>query len=177
MFKKMKLKNRKIYTISLVVVAIHFVLTSAFGYYIAVQQGKQLGKIVADGLSEILEARRKVSLQKSEEETKRISQDMKEKSEEIRSRWEIPTILISLPIKHFMTPFLQDLQHERTKKVLSKEISIEQLYTQERLMSFAVNLANSFAFGLLIYAIIIIFNRKPKHNKQRDLTRKKPSAV
>jgi hypothetical protein len=175
MFKKMKLTNRKIFFITLVVVAIHFVLTSAIGYYIAVQEGKQLGKIVTDGLIEVYEKSPQESPRKSEEEAKMISQNMQEKRDEIIKKWEISTILISLPIKHFVTPFLQDLQRERTKKVLSKEISIEQFYTQERLMSFATNLANSFAFGLLIYAIIIIFNRKPKHNKQRDLTRKKPS--
>jgi len=175
MFKKMKLTNKQIFIMALVVVAIHFVLTSAIGYYIAVQEGRQLGKIVADGLSEAYKKRPHESPRKAEEEEKRISQNMLEKRDEIIRRWKIPTILISLPIKYFMAPFLQDLQHERAKKVLYKEISIEQFYTQARIMSLAVNLANSFAFGLLIYAIIIIFNCKSKHNKQRDLTRKKPS--
>ena len=82
-----------------------------------------------------------------------------------------------LPIRYFFEPLLNEADRETTKKVLSKKISVEQFHRQERLMGVAVNLVNSFAFGLLIHAIIIIFNRKPKHDKQRDLTRKKPSAV
>lgn len=173
----MKLTNRKIFTITLAVTAIHFVLTSAMGYYIAVHQGKEMGKIVTEGLAKILEARQKVTPQKAKEVAKRISQDqdMEKKIKELIRRWEIPTILISLPLKHFMKPLLQDLQEERMKKVLSKEISLEQFYTQARIMSLAANLVNSFAFGLLIYAIIIIFNRKPRYDKQRNRIKNKPS--
>ena len=55
MFKKMKLTKRKVFTVAVAVTAIHFVLTSAIVYYLSIQQGKQLGKIVADGLIEAYE--------------------------------------------------------------------------------------------------------------------------
>jgi hypothetical protein len=170
----MKLANKKIFTIALAATTLHLLLTSAIGYYIAVQRGKELGKIVSEGLSEIMEARRNLSAPKAKEAANTISQDMERKREELTKKWEIPMTLISLPVRHFMSPLLVDLQLERAKKVLSKEISTERFYTEQRLMIVAVILVNSCAFGLLIFAIIIIFNLKQSHNKQRDPTGKKP---
>lgn len=72
-----------------------------------------------------------------------------------------------------MSPLLVDLQLERAKKVLSKEISMERFYTEQRLMLVAVILVNSCAIGLLIFAIIIVFNRKPKENRRRRQTKSK----
>lgn len=170
----MKLINKKNITIALAVTILHFALTSAIGYYIAVRQGRQLGKIVTNGLSAAYEKSPHESPQKSDKEAKRISQKMKEKSEETRNRWEIPTTFISLPIKYFLEPLLNECSRERMKKIQSKEISVGQFKAEGLLIFSTANLANSFAFGVLFYAIIIIFSNKSKHSKQSKRTKNKP---
>jgi hypothetical protein len=171
--RKMKLTNKKIIKIALAIVILHFVLTSAAGYYIAVQQGRQLGKLIAEKLAEILEARQKESPQEAHELAQRITQDLKLKREELIKKWEIPTILVSLPARYFLEPLLNEFNLETTKKFLSKEISLKQFRTRERLMSVAANLVNSFAIGLLVYAILIIINLKSKPAKRRKRTKHK----
>lgn len=129
--------------------------------------------MVADGLAEIWEVRQKGSPEKTKEAAQRIIQDIKLKREELLKKWEIPTILVSLPVRYFLEPLLNEVDRETTKKVLSKEITVEQFHRRERLMNVAVNLVNSLALGLLVYAIIIIINLKSKPAKRRKRTKSK----
>jgi hypothetical protein len=170
----MKLINKKIITIALAIVILHFVLTSAAGYYIALRVGREMGKMVAEGLDEIWEVRQKGSPQKIQEAAQRIIQDIKVKREALLKKWEIPTIAVSLPVRYFLEPLLNEADREATKKVLSKEITVEQFHKRERLMNLAVNLVNSLTLGLLVYAILIIINLKSKPAKQPKRSRRKP---
>jgi hypothetical protein len=170
----MKLINKKIITIALAIVILHFVLTSVAGYYIALHVGQEMGKMVADGLAQIWEARQKGPPQKVQEAAQRIIQDIKLKREALLKRWEIPTIVVSVPVRYFLEPLLNEADREATKKVLSKEITVEQFHTRERLMNVAANLVNSLALGLLVYAVIIIINLKSKPAKQRKRVKKRP---
>ena len=97
------------------------------------------------------------------EEAKRISQDMKNKRDHIVENWEIPLVLISIPVKQLMNPFLRNIVHARIKMVLSKEISKEQFYTRGFMIEYAANFVNSFAVGFLVYIILRIL----KHYKMK----------
>jgi hypothetical protein len=173
----MKIRNNKLIVVALSVALIHFILTSVTGHYIAVQIGTQMGSIVAGGLIEAYGKSPQQSSQKSEEEAKRIYQNMQTKSDDVTKKWEIPMLLISLPIKQFMKPFLKDIGQESLRMVVSKEISKHPFYARGMMINYAANLVNSFALGLLIYIIIRILNRKSKHNTRLDPPGDKPGAV
>ena len=170
----MKLVNKKFITIALAVVIVHFGLTSAAGYYIALRIGQEMGKMVAGGLAEIWAVRQKGTQTETKEAAQRIIQDIKVKREALIKKWAIPTMLVSLPVRYFLEPLLNEADREATNKVLSKEITIEQFHTRERLMNVAANLVNSLALGLLVYVILIIINLKAKPAKRRKQTKKRP---
>jgi hypothetical protein len=170
----MKFINKKIFTIALAVTAVHFVLTLALDYYIAVQVRDQTEKIDKELSDKIFKSPRNYPRQKMKEEVKILSQKIKEKNEELGQRWKIPSFVMSLPITRFISPPLHDFLKKRFDKFLSKEISREQIRTEAILIVGAIYIANSFAFGLFIYAIIIIFNRQSRHNKPRRRAKNKP---
>jgi hypothetical protein len=98
---------------------------------------------------------------KSEEEARRIYQDMKNKSEDVIENWKLPLLLISLPLKPLMNPFLKNIMYAQIKMVISKEISKEQFYTRGIMIDYAANFVNSFFVGFLVYVILRIL----KHYK------------
>ncbi len=149
--------NKKIFTVTLAVTIIHFTLTSVIGYYIAVQIGTQMGKIVADGL---IEASGKKT-DKAEEEANRIYQNMKSKSDSINESWKIPYLLISLPAKPLITPFLREIKKGQLNRFISKEISKEQFRTRWKMLDYAASCANSLSLGFIVYLILRIW----KHYK------------
>ena len=175
MFKKMKLTNKKIFAIALVVVAIHFVATSAIFYCSNTQAVDQTEKIDKELRDKIFTSPRNYPGQKLEEEVKILSQKIKKKNEEVWQRWKIPAFVMSLPITYFISPHLVDFIKKRQDKLLSKEISGGQFLTEGILIVCAANLANSFAFGLLVYTAIRILNHKAKHASWRAKTRNKAS--
>lgn len=144
--------NKKIITATLSVTLIHFVLTSVIGYYIAVQIGTQMGKIVADGL---IEAGDK-NPAKAEEEANRIYQDMKSKSDGIRESWKIPRLLILFPVKPLINPILSELRKNELNRVIAKDITKEQFHTRGIIIDYTANFLNSLFFGLLIFIILRI---------------------
>jgi hypothetical protein len=146
-------KTHRIFIITLVIAVAHFILTSVVGRYIAVQIGTQVGQLVAEGLIETYGISPQ-SVPKSEEEAKRVSQDMKNKRDYILGKWEIPSILISSPIKRLMNPFLKNIMEARMKMVISKEISREQFYTRGFMIDYAATFVNSFCLGFLVYVIL-----------------------
>jgi hypothetical protein len=156
----MKMINKKIFAIALSVTIIHFVLTSVIGHYIAVKIGAQAGQIVAGGFIEAYEKSPQTPPQ-SDEEAKRICRDMKRKSEEVTENWKLPHLLISLPLRPLLNPFLRNMMHARIKMVISKEISREQFYSRGVMIDYAVNFINSFFVGFLVYVILRIL----KHYK------------
>ena len=79
----------------------HFILTSIISHYISVQIGTQMGQVVLEGFIEACE-KSPQSRHKSEEEGKRIVQDMSNKGNHIIEKWKIPLILISLPVKQLL---------------------------------------------------------------------------
>ena len=158
MFKEMNttwFKAHRIFIVALLITIVHFILSSIISHYISIQIGTQTGQVVAEGLIEAYE-KSPQSLQKSEEEAKRISQDMKNKRDHIAENWEIPSILISLPIKRLMNPFLQNIMDARIKMVISKEISRDQFYTCGIIIDYIANFVNLFFFGFLVYVILRI---------------------
>jgi len=169
----MKLTTRKILTFTLLVVAVHFSLTLATEYRITVQVSDQTDKIDKEIFDKIFKSPRNYPWQKLEMEVKALSQKKREKSEEVYRRWKIPTFVISLPITHFIAPPLIDFIKKRLDNFLSKNISGAQLRVETTLVVCTANLVNSFVFGLLVYAIIIIFNSNLSHNKRRRRTKNK----
>jgi hypothetical protein len=147
--------NKKIIIITFSITAIHFVLTSLIGHYIAVQIGAQAGKIVADGLIESSDKK----LDKAKEETTRIYQNMKIKSDDISDSWRIPQLLISLPARPLITPLLKDMRKQQMNKVIAKEITAEQFRTQGLIIDYTVNFLNSLTLGFLAYVGLRLFYR------------------
>lgn len=148
------MKNRKIITISLIVTIIHFFLTSLIGHYIAVQVGSQTGKIVAEGLIEAGEK----GTDNAEAEAKRIVQNMRAKADEIKEKWRIPELIISLPSKPLFNPFLKEINRNQINKVVAKEISRDQFGTQGFIIHYTANLLNSLSLGFLVYIMLRIIN-------------------
>jgi hypothetical protein len=151
--------NKKILVTALSITIIHFILTSAIGYYIGVQVGTQIGKIVSSGLIEASESGPQKSPQKSEEEATRIYENMKSKSDEIKERWQIPELIISLPAKPLFNPFLKEINRNQINKVVTKEISRDQFRTQGFIIHYTANFLNSLSFGFLVYIILRILNQ------------------
>ena len=159
--------NKKIFTVTLSVTIIHFILTSVIGHYIAVQVGTQMGKIVADGLIEAYEKSPQKSSQKSEEEATLIYQNMKSKSDNILAKWKVPMFLLSFPSKPITYPLVRKISRAWIyNPTLSHEISREQLKTRGMILDNIDNGINSLSFGLLIYLALTLINKyKLKHNK------------
>jgi len=158
MFKGMNttwFKAHRLFAIALLVALGHFILTSVVGRYLDVKIGTQVGQIVAGGFIETYEKSPQTPPQ-SDEVTKRIYQDMKNKSEDAIQNWKLPVLLISLPLKSLMNPFLKNIMDARTKMVVSKEISKEQFYTQGIVIDYAATFVNSFCVGFLVYVILRI---------------------
>jgi len=158
MFKRMNtrwFKAHRIFIIALIIALAHFILTSVVGQYIAVQVGTQVGHGVAEGLIEAY-GKSPQNLQKSEEEAKRISQDMKNKSEGITENWKLPLFLISLQIKTLINPFMKKIRDTRIEMVLSREISKDQFYKWGIIIDWTANFINSFFVGFLVYVILRI---------------------
>ena len=145
-------KPHRLFVIALLIALAHFVLISAIGHYIAVQVGTQVGHVVTGGLVEAYE-KSPQDFQKSEEEGKRIYQDMKNRSEGIIENWRLPLLLISLPIKPLINPFLKDITYTRMKMVLSGEISKDQFYKWGIIIDRIANIINSLFVGFLTYVV------------------------
>jgi hypothetical protein len=77
---------------------------------------------------------------------------MTSKRDEALSRWKIPLLLISLPLKPVIQPLLNKLRKAWIyEPAFSKQISKDQFKTRGLIIdNFATGL-NSLAFGLLIY--------------------------
>jgi hypothetical protein len=146
--------NKKIITIALSVVIGHFILTSVIGHYIAVQVGSQIGRIVAEGLIEASEKK----TENADEEAKRIDQNMKAKSDEVKERWKIPELIISLPAKPLFNPFLKKINRDQINKVIAKEINRNQFRTQGFIIHYIANFLNSLSFGFLVYIMLRTIN-------------------
>ena len=147
--------NKKIFVIALSVTIIHFVLTSVIGHYIAVQIGTQMGQVVASGLTDATEQ----SPQNSEKKATELYQGMKNRSEDIIENWRMPLLLLSLPSKPLLNPFLKEIRKNQLNRVISKEISKEQFYTRGRMLDYSTNFVNSLSLGLLVYLILRILKR------------------
>jgi hypothetical protein len=146
---KIRVKTNAIFILAVSITILHFILTSVAGHYIAVQIGSSTGQAVAKGLIESTE-----NPQSSEKEINERYQDMQSKSDGIISRWKLPLLLISLPIK----PVIQPLQNRIRKAwiyepAFSKQISKEQFKTRGMVIEYISNGLNSLAFGLLIYLV------------------------
>ena len=145
--------NKKIITISLYVAIIHFVLTSVFGHYIAVQIGTEIGQVVAGGLSAASDKT------KSEAEATTIFQNMKSQSNEIKAKWQIPELIISLPAKPLINTALKEMRQNRMHKYIAKEITREQFNTRGLITDYTATFVNSLALGLLVYIVLKILNQ------------------
>lgn len=156
-------KAHRIFVIVLLITILHFILTSVIGHYIANQIGTQMGQIVAGGLIEANE-----SPQTSEEEVKRIYQNMKNKGNDIIESWKIPLILVSLPTKPIIYTLLKKFRRTWIyDPAISGDISREQFKRRVIIIDNIVNFINSLSLGLVVYLILRLYNHyKLKHNNK-----------
>lgn len=143
---KIGLKTHTIFILAVAITILHFILTSIVGHYIAIQIGSSTGQVVAEGLIETTEG------PSSEKQANGIYQNMENKSNEVISRWKIPLLLISLPIKPVIHPLLNMIRKAWIyEPVLTKTISKDQFITRGIIIENIANGLNSLSFGLLIY--------------------------
>lgn len=147
--------NKKIVTVTLIVIIIHFTVTSVIGHYIAFQIGTQMGQIVARGLTEAS----KNSSSESDEEAHEVYQNMKNRSDEIIENWKISRFLISLPAKPLMNSLFSGIRKDQLSKLVSKEITKEQFRIRGKMLEYGANFVNSLSFGFIVYLIL----RRLKH--------------
>ncbi|GAB4416837.1 MAG: hypothetical protein OHK0032_12860 [Thermodesulfovibrionales bacterium] len=146
-------KTHVLFIIAVSITIVHFMVTSIAGHYIAVQVGSSTGAAVAKGLIEATENQRS-----SEKEVSEIYRDMKNKRDEVISKWKIPTLMISLPLKPVIQPLLNKIRKAWLyEPVLSKKISKEQLKIRGLIIEYTANGLNSLAFGVLSYLACMLF--------------------
>ncbi len=143
----MRLKANAIFFIVLSVAIIHFIFTTLVGNYIATQVGSLAGQIVSKGLIE--------SSEKSSSSGKNVNEiyrDMVTKNSNDFSKWEIPSLLISLPIKPILNPLIKKIRIAWIDEpVRSQKISFDQVKKRGRIIDYLANGLNSLSFGILIY--------------------------
>ena len=147
------MNNKKIISATLVVTIIHFLLTSLISHYLAVQIGTEIGQVVVGGLSAASDK------SKSKEEATRIIQNMKSESENIRNKWKLPELLISLPAKPLINALLKDMRKNQMNRYIAKEITREQFRTRGLITDYTANFVNSLCLGLLVYIVLKILNQ------------------
>jgi len=153
------MNKKKIITAVLVITLCHFFITSLVGHYIAVQIGTEMGQVVASGLTT-------ASDENNKEDAKTIYHNMKDKGDEIKAKWQLPELLISLPAKPIINPLLRDIRQNQMNKIIKKEISRDQFKTQGLIIDYGVRLLNSLSLGLLLYAALrLLIKTKPEDNK------------
>ena len=155
-------KAHRLLLIAFLIALTHFIITSVAERYIAVQIGIPAGRAVAEGLIRGYE-RSPQNLQKSEEEANRIFQGMKNETEGMIEKWKLPLLLMSLPIKTLVKPFLKNLSDDLFKEVLAKEISKDQFYKWGSLTAYIANFINSFCIGILVYVVLRLW----RHHKMK----------
>lgn len=165
--RRIEFKRRICAIFVLAITILHFALTSIAWHYISDQIGPSLGRIVADKLIEANESRGVPG-----KNADRIYKDMKEEREKIISKWKIPMMLISLPLR----PIIQPLINETDKVWLyepgiSKKISKEQLRRRGVIIEYIANGLNSLAFGVLIYfACLFVLKQRKKRQAEYQST-------
>jgi cell division protein FtsB len=157
-----EITNKKILTITLSVIVIHFILTSIIGHYIAVQIGVQTGQIVTSGLEEASK-----SHDAADEESTKIYQNMKKKVDVIDERWKIPRLLISLPAKPLMNSFLREIKKNQLNMVIAKEITREQFVTRGLIIDYTANFLNSLSLGFIVYIVMRILKSRAENIESR----------
>jgi hypothetical protein len=137
-----------LFIVTVIIIILHFAITSMIGHYISVQIGTQMGRVVATGLLENAEA------DGSEAGT---YEGMKKDTESIFGSWKVPTFLISLPAKPLINPMLKKIRATRIQMLLSKKISKEQFANEGFIIDYTANFVNSLSFGVIVYVILRLF--------------------
>jgi hypothetical protein len=145
-------KAHTLFIITISITIVHFILTTIVGHYIAVQIGSSMGQVIANELIKSIE-----NPKSSEKEINERVQAMKTKGDEMMSRWKIPLLLISLPIKPVIQPLLNEIRRVwMYEPAVSKELSKDQFKTRASIISIidtVITGLNSLAFGLLIWLV------------------------
>lgn len=130
---------------------VHFIITAAIGHYIAVQIGTEIGQVVVGGLA--------ATSDKAKAEATTIFHNMKSQSKEIKAKWQIPELIISLPAKPLINVLIKDMRQNQMNKYIAKEITREQFRTRGLATDYAATRLNSLSLGLLVYIVLKILNQ------------------
>jgi hypothetical protein len=144
--------NKKIILIAIAVVMVHFIITAVIGHYISVQIGTQIGQAVISGFTA-------VSDKNNKEDATTIYQNMKRQSDEIKAKWQIPKVIIALPVKPAIDYLLEDIRQNQMKRYIAKEITKDEFRTRGLITDYAATFLNSLSLGLLVYIVLRILNQ------------------
>ncbi len=137
---------------------LHFIITSLVGHYIAIQVGSIAGQSVANMLKESTG-----NTSSSDNEINDRLQAMRNNIDEQISRWKLPVILISLPIRPIIQPLLSVARKGWIYgPVVSHQLSKEQAATRLVIIDTGVKILNSLSFGLLIYLGCWLFYKRKR---------------
>jgi hypothetical protein len=157
----MRLKASIIFLVILSGTVLHFIITTAVSSHIAMQVGSFAGQVVAKGL---IESGEKPS--SSEKDGSQIYQNMIAKSNDEYSKWKVPMLLISLPIKSILNPLGKKIRIVWIDEpVRLQKISLDQVKERGRIIDNISNGVNSLSFGILVY-LVYRFIMKVRSSRQ-----------
>ena len=148
-----RFRSHVVFSVAVVVTILHFISMSIARHYIAIQIGSGTGVVVAKGLIEATEA------PNASEDTQRgIYQSMKDRSDDVISRWRIPLQLTSLPMRPVIDPVLNNIRRSWiSEPVVAKRISKEQFRQRMMVIEGIGSGLNSLTLGVIVYVAMKVF--------------------
>ncbi len=138
------LKNHHIIILTVLIIFIHFAVSSIFGHFFASKVGKEFGNIVTDGLIKST----------SSGDAEEIYNDMMTKRDKSYNNWKVSAYLISLPIGPFTKTIRKNVREKYLiSPTLSKRITMDQFTVRAKVIDYFSALINSVVFGLLFFTV------------------------
>jgi hypothetical protein len=139
--------NRKIALIAVAVAMLHFVVTVVATRYVAFQIGAQMGRSVAGFLADATQ----VNPSQSGKSVDEKHSDMTARNDSIIADWQTVLVVLSLPTRPLLDPPFRQFDRQQIKRVLAKEITMEQARTTAIITDITKNFLNSVSLGLLLF--------------------------
>lgn len=151
-------KTHRLLIVTILLTLLHFGVSSIYGHYIAEKVGKEMGHVVAQGLTTAYSGS-----ESSAETATDIYERMRTQSDEIYGRWKTHFFILSLPSGPLLNPFWHSVRNNWIySPLLAHEISKDQFRIRVAIIDNLANAVNSFSFGLALYLLFRVWSWKKK---------------
>ena len=147
--------HRRIILIAVLVAAIHLMLTSVLGYYLAHEVGGSAGRNIARTLIDAHES----NTSASEVEAVERYGEMKKTIDATVDRWRLVSFLASLPVGFAIDAMAKPVTRYWFAQALAHELSLPQWRVRMYALVAAEFLLNSGVLGLLVYLALRVVTR------------------